>query len=284
MLLYEKYMLRCLELASKGLGKTRANPLVGAVIVHDDLIIGEGYHYKFGGTHAEVNAINSVKNKQLLKYSTLFVNLEPCTHFGKTPPCSLLIKDAGIPRVVIGCTDPNPVVSGKGVRFLGENGTELITGILEKECRFLNRRFYTYHEQKRPYIILKWAETKDKYIDNREPGDFNNPPLRITGDLSRILVHKWRSEEMAILAGTNTINMDNPSLNVRYWSGENPIRISFERNTKLRDNSRILMDEFETLIYSSRISEVPDNSKYVVLEKIQDFRKPFYLIFGKEIS
>ena len=263
--IHEKYMLRCLELASKGLGKTRSNPLVGAVIVFKNQIIGEGYHYKFGGAHAEVNAINSVKNKNQLRNSTLYVNLEPCNHHGKTPPCSHLIRDVQIPKVIIGSSDPNPLVSGRGISFLADEGIEIISGILESECRFLNRRFYTFHEKRRPYIILKWARTKDNYLDNRETGDSENLPLRISGDLSRILVHKWRAEEMAIMVGSNTVNMDDPSLTVRYWTGDNPIRITFLRKSRIRDGLKIMNDRHKTIVYTRGKNLIKNNVEYVSL-------------------
>lgn len=264
-------MLRCLELAAKGLGKTRSNPLVGAVIVHNDRIIGEGYHHEYGGPHAEVNAINSVWNKNDLKNSILYVNLEPCSHYGKTPPCVHLIREFRIPRVIIGGSDPNPLVSGNGIRYLLDAGTEVINGIIEDECRFLNRRFYTFYEKKRPYIILKWAQTRDKYIDNRERGDMKNHPLRISGDLSGILVHKWRSEEMAIMAGTNTINMDNPSLTVRHWTGDNPLRIVYLRKSPLRDGLNIMNDGHKTLIYTKNENLIKANIENFLLSKVSIF-------------
>jgi diaminohydroxyphosphoribosylaminopyrimidine deaminase / 5-amino-6-(5-phosphoribosylamino)uracil reductase len=265
--LHEKYMRRCLELASKGLGKTRSNPMVGAVIVHNEIIIGEGYHHEFGGPHAEVNAINSVKDKSLLKESVMYVNLEPCSHQGKTPPCSLLIREVGIPELIVGCTDPNPLVSGKGLRLLAEKGIELKSNVLERECRFLNRRFYTFHEKKRPYIILKWAETSDGYIDNRDEKKHFLPPLRITGDFAQLLVHKWRTEEMGIMVGTNTANMDNPTLNVRYWEGEDPVRVTFERNSPLRKELKILNDERKTLVYSHSKNLVKGKLEYCFLNE-----------------
>lgn len=264
---HEKYMRRCLELAAKGLGKTRSNPLVGAVIVHNEIIIGEGYHHEFGGPHAEVNAINSVKDKSLLKESIMYVNLEPCSHHGKTPPCSLLIREVGIPKLIVGCSDPNPLVSGKGLRLLEEMGINLKSNLLERECRFLNRRFFTFHEKKRPYIILKWAKTSDEFIDNRDERKHFLPPLRITGDFARLLVHKWRTEEMGIMVGTNTANMDNPTLNVRYWEGEDPVRVTFERNSPLRKELKILNDERKTLVYSRRKNLVKGKLEYCVLNE-----------------
>jgi diaminohydroxyphosphoribosylaminopyrimidine deaminase / 5-amino-6-(5-phosphoribosylamino)uracil reductase len=246
----EVYILRCLELARKGLGTTRQNPLVGSVIVYNNKIIGEGYHTHFGGPHAEVRAINSVKDKMLLSRSTLYVNLEPCSHFGKTPPCTSLIRDSKIPKVVIGSPDSNPEISGSGIRILQEIGIEVITGVKEEECRFLNRRFFTFHEKKRPYIILKWAQSKDGFIDIKRDSQNKRFPTWISNHTARILVHKWRSEEIAIMAGTNTILSDDPRLNVREWPGENPLRIVLDRNGRLFDNLRVFNGESKTLVFT----------------------------------
>ena len=267
--IYHKYMRRCLELAAKGLGTTRANPLVGAVVVYKDTIIAEGFHQFFGGPHAEANAINSVRNKQLLRESVLYINLEPCHHQGKTPPCSLLIKDSGIRNVIIGSQDPNPLVSGNGIRFLRQNGVNIETGVLGEECMHLNRRFFVFQEKKRPYIILKWAESKDGYLDNRLIND-NNPPARITGDRSRILSHKWRSEEMAIMVGTNTANMDNPSLTVRFWKGENPLRLTIERHTALNRDLILFNDNNKTIVYNFKESITRGNTEFIHIESSND--------------
>ncbi len=258
-------MLRCLELAAKGLGKTKSNPLVGSVIVHNDQIIGEGYHREYGGPHAEVNAIHSVTQPSLLKESTLFVNLEPCCHFGKTPPCTQLIKETGIARVVIGTTDPNPMVRGKGIGFLKENGIRVINNILEPECRYLNRRFFVSVEKKRPYVILKWARSADGFIDARSSHYSEESRTIITRKLSQILVHKWRSEEMGIMTGTNTANMDNPSLTVRYWTGDNPVRICMERNSLLNPDLSILNDGFRTIIYTTSSHKNTSSVEYIML-------------------
>jgi len=228
----EIIMQRCLDLASRGLGRTAPNPMVGAVIVRGEQVIGEGFHNRCGGDHAEVNAVEMVSDPQLLKESALYINLEPCNHQGKTPPCTDLILRMGIPKVIIGQGDPNPLVPGGGINRLRENGVDVVTGILEKECRFLNRRFNTYHEQKRPYIILKWAQTRDGFVDTLRdtPGAH---PTWITDETCRRLVHKWRSEEQAIMAGSRTILLDNPQLNVRAWSGKNPVRITIDRPGKI---------------------------------------------------
>ena len=221
----EKFMRRCVELAEKAAGSTYPNPLVGAVIVHDGRIIGEGYHLKSGGPHAEVIAIDSVKERSLLGESTLYVNLEPCTHFGKTPPCADLIVETGIPSVVVGTVDPNIKVAGKGIQKLKEAGRNVTVGILEKECRLLNKRFLTFHEKKRPYIILKWAESSDGVIDIDPEAKDGRGSYWISGMPERVLVHRWRATEQSIQVGGKTIRVDNPGLDVRYWEGPSPLRL-----------------------------------------------------------
>jgi len=220
-----KFMRRCLELASKAEGLTYPNPMVGSVIVHDGKIVGEGYHLKAGGPHAEVNAINSVSDKAKLKSSTLYVNLEPCSHFGKTPPCADFIISNAIPRVVIGTVDTSEKVSGSGLARLRDAGCKVITGVVEEECRRLNRRFFTFHEIKRPYITLKWAQSADGYLDILRSEDHKIEPTWITGKPERVLVHKWRASEQAILVGAGTVREDDPRLNVREWKGTHPVRI-----------------------------------------------------------
>lgn len=258
----QKYMQRCLELAHNGLGNTYTNPMVGSVIVYDNKIIGEGFHHKAGQPHAEVNAINSVKDKDLLKNSTLYVNLEPCSHYGKTPPCSLLIIQMQIPRVVIGCTDSFSEVSGRGIKMLMEAGVDVKVGVLEKESRELNKRFFVFHEKKRPYIILKWAETRDGFIDlDREEADHGQPTW-ITNDIARVLVHKWRREEQAILVGTNTAIKDNPSLNVRDWSGNDPMRILIDRELKVPETHSLFNGQIETHIFTQMRRENRENVFY----------------------
>ena len=243
-------MKRCFELARKGLGLTRTNPLVGCVIVHHDRIIGEGYHHEFGGPHAEVNAIRAVKDQSLLAESTLYCNMEPCAHHGKTPPCSVLVCQKGIRKVVISNLDPFPSVNGQGIRHMKEAGVEVHMGCLEEEGYQLNRRFFHFHEKKRPYVILKWAKTLDGYMDViREPGD----PVGtnwITDDVSRTLVHKWRSEEAAIMVGTNTVLTDNPRLNIRRWAGDQPVRITLDRQGRLPADARILDGSQDTLVFT----------------------------------
>ncbi len=213
----ELYMARCIELARKGAGATAPNPMVGCVIVYEDRIIGEGYHREFGEAHAEVNAIASVKETELLPESTLYVNLEPCSHFGKTSPCSWLIIEKGIRNVVIGAMDPNPLVAGNGFRQLEENECTVRSGVMEKECLDLNKRFFTFHLKKRPWILLKWAKTSDGFMDRERSGSEDQGINWITGKQSRQLVHKWRSEVQSILVGTHTALLDNPELTVRDW-------------------------------------------------------------------
>jgi diaminohydroxyphosphoribosylaminopyrimidine deaminase / 5-amino-6-(5-phosphoribosylamino)uracil reductase len=220
-----KFMERCLELASKAAGMTYPNPLVGSVIVHNGKIIGEGYHLKAGGPHAEVMAINSVSNRELLASSTIYVNLEPCSHTGKTPPCTDLIISHKIPVVVVGTMDTSEKVSGKGLSKLKEAGCNVITGVDEERCRKINNRFFSFHEKKRPYIILKWAQSSDGFIDIKRENIPSARPRWITGMSEKVLVHKWRAEEQAILVGGGTVRSDDPFLNVRDWTGNNPVRL-----------------------------------------------------------
>ncbi|MDR2086854.1 MAG: bifunctional diaminohydroxyphosphoribosylaminopyrimidine deaminase/5-amino-6-(5-phosphoribosylamino)uracil reductase RibD [Dysgonamonadaceae bacterium] len=218
----ERYMRRCLQLAEYGRGWVAPNPMVGAVIVYQGKIAGEAFHRKYGEAHAEVNVIGAVRNTEYLQAATLYVNLEPCSHYGKTPPCAELIIRKQIPRVVIGQSDPFPEVSGKGIKMLKDAGIEVITGVLEKECEHLNRRFITFHQKRRPYIILKWAQSADGFIDRfREPGD-GRLPVRFSDDFSQIRIHKMRAEEAAIMVGSRTEQLDKPQLNVRFWQGNHP--------------------------------------------------------------
>ncbi|MBL0309431.1 MAG: bifunctional diaminohydroxyphosphoribosylaminopyrimidine deaminase/5-amino-6-(5-phosphoribosylamino)uracil reductase RibD [Bacteroidetes bacterium] len=224
----EYYMQLCLSLAQKGLRVVAPNPMVGCVIVHDGKIIGKGYHKKFGGPHAEVNAIQSVKNQKLLKESMLYVNLEPCSHFGKTPPCVDLIIEKKIPHVVIGSRDPNPLVSGKGIKKMRRAGIKVTVDVLKEKCDELNKRFITFHTKKRPYIILKWAQSSDGFMAPK-----GNKQKWLTGPASKKLVHQWRSEEQAILVGWKTVNIDQPLLTVRLVKGINPMRIVIDRKLRL---------------------------------------------------
>ena len=242
------YMGKCLDLALKGLNKTLSNPLVGCVIVYNKKIIGKGYHKMFGGNHAEVNAINSVKNKKLLKQSTLYVNLEPCSHFGKTPPCVDLIIKHQIPKVVIGSLDPFFKVSGNGIKKLENNGVNVVVNILNDKNRELNKKFFTFHEKKRPYIILKWANSKDGFIAKINQKE----PLWLTSRSSKKLVRKWRSEEIGILIGTETALKDNPSLTVREVNARNPIRLVIDQNLRLPTNLSVFNNDAKTFILTKK--------------------------------
>ena len=247
----EIYMKRCLELAQNALGRTYPNPVVGSVIVYNDHIIGEGFHKRSGEPHAEVIAINSVKNKDLLKKSTLYVNLEPCSHYGKTPPCADLIIKWQIPRVVVGTIDTSSKVSGKGIEKMRAAGIDVSVGVLEKEARWINRRFFTFHEKKRPYIILKWAQTADGFIDKKRDTDLRQPTI-ITSKWARTLVHRWRSEEQAIAVGTNTVINDNPLLNVRLWYGNSPVRVCVDINGRISKDSNIFDNSAPTMCLTDK--------------------------------
>ena len=247
---HEYYIRRCIQLAKNGLGTTYPNPMVGSVIVYKDKIIGEGWHKKSGENHAEVNAINSVKDKSLLRLSTIYVSLEPCNHFGKTPPCCDLIIKNNIPNVVVGSIDSFAKVSGNGIKRLIEAGKTVTVGILEEECKDLNKRFFSFHEKKRPYIILKWAETQDGFIAPKYKE--KQEPIWITNSFSRQLVHKWRSEEQAILVGTKTVLDDNPKLDVRDWKGENPIRIVLDRTGKISKKYYVKDQTIKTIIITEQ--------------------------------
>lgn len=243
---HEVYMQRCLELASKGAGYTAPNPMVGCVIVNEEnKIIGEGYHQAYGGPHAEVNAIASVDDKTQLKNSTLYVNLEPCAHYGKTPPCANLIVEMGIPRVVIGIKDPHKKVASKGIEILRQAGIEVLVGIEENACRELNKRFITFHEKQRPFIILKWAQSSDGFIGKL------GEKIKISHPKTDVLVHQWRSEEQAILIGSRTAINDNPELTVRWVKGRNPMRLILNYNSPLPPNLKIWNNEAATYIIES---------------------------------
>ena len=255
-------MKKCLELAQKGMGYVSPNPMVGCVVVFNDQIIGEGYHQEYGTSHAEVNAIENVKDTSLLKKSTLYVNLEPCAHFGKTPPCTNLIIESEIPKVVIGCIDSYSEVSGKGIEKMQNTGIEVIVGVLEKESRELNKRFFTFHEKKRPFVILKWAESKDGFI-----GPLNqNKPFWMTSSESKKLVHKWRAEEEAILVGRITAKKDNPSLTVREVAGSNPVRIIIDTNLKLSSDLNLFNSEAKTIIFNTIKSEETGTNQFVKID------------------
>ncbi|MBC7400121.1 MAG: bifunctional diaminohydroxyphosphoribosylaminopyrimidine deaminase/5-amino-6-(5-phosphoribosylamino)uracil reductase RibD, partial [Mucilaginibacter sp.] len=249
-------MLRCLDLAALGLGKVSPNPMVGAVIVHDDQIIGEGYHQQYGQAHAEVDAVNDALSKfdnaeELFKQATIYVSLEPCAHYGKTPPCADLLIKHRFAKVVIGCRDPFDKVDGKGIEKLQAAGIEVMVGVLEDECKWLNRRFFTRVQKQRPYVILKWAQTTDGFF---APDD--NKQFWITGPESRKLVHKWRGEEDAILVGKNTVLTDNPQLSVRFGDGRSPKRVVIDRRLELKSDLKVFDQSVETLIFNEVKTDV----------------------------
>lgn len=275
---HEKFMQRCIDIARLGLGNVAPNPMVGSVVVYNGKIIGEGYHKKAGEPHAEVNAIRSVKDKNLLTKSTLYVNLEPCAHYGKTPPCANLIATLKIPNVIIGTIDTAAHVSGKGIQILKEAGCNVVVGVMESESRELNKRFFTFHEKRRSYIILKWAQTKDGFIDVIRNSRSSVEPTWITNEYAKTLVHKWRSEEQSILIGTNTALADNPSLTTRLWKGTSPVRIVFDRKLRLPPNLHVFDDKAKTIVIAD---ESTDSGKMKFLNKnigikFVNYKKDFY--------
>ena len=265
---HEHYIKRCLEISKLGIGTTRPNPSVGAVLVVDDRIIGEGFTSPYGGNHAEVNAISAVKDQTLLAIATMYVTLEPCSHFGKTPPCADLIIKSEIKKVVIGCIDSNVLVAGKGIERLQNAGCEVIVGVLEKECKAHHRRFFTFQTKKRPFIILKWAQTLDAYVAPKNRAI--QAPVWITNEASRQLVHKWRCEEQAILVGTTTVLDDNPGLDVRYWKGEDPVRIVIDKELKIPTNLKVYDGSVKTIFINESSTYVKGT---IFFEKI-NFSKP----------
>ncbi|GGH00301.1 bifunctional diaminohydroxyphosphoribosylaminopyrimidine deaminase/5-amino-6-(5-phosphoribosylamino)uracil reductase RibD [Mucilaginibacter phyllosphaerae] len=278
MALHDIYMQRCLELAALGAGNVSPNPMVGAVIVHDGKIIGEGYHQRYGQPHAEVNAVKMVTGRydnyaHLLKQSTLYVSLEPCAHYGKTPPCADLIIKHQIPNVVVGCRDPFPQVDGKGIEKLKAAGIAVTVGVLEKECQWLNRRFFTRVQKQRPYIILKWAQSSKGFF---APADGSQH--WITGPESRKLVHQWRAQEDAILVGKNTVLADNPQLNVRYAEGRSPKRVVIDRRLELNRQLNVFDGRVETLIFNEVKTDIDGKNKYIALEDFDRF-VPQYILF-----
>lgn len=260
------YMQRAIDLARLGSGKVAPNPMVGAVIVLNDRILGEGYHKVFGESHAEVNAIEQVKDKTQLKEATIYVTLEPCAHQGKTPPCADLLVRHQLKRVVIGCMDPFSKVNGKGVEILQKAGIQVETGVLEKECRELNKRFFTFHERQRPYVILKWAQTKDGFLDKTRVE--NETGINwITAPETKVLVHKWRSEEQSILVGRKTVQNDDPSLTVRELSGNNPIRVIIDSQLKLSPDLNVFSDDAPTLIFNRVKNEIKGNNEWIKISE-----------------
>ena len=263
----EKYIRRCIQLAQNGLCTTAPNPMVGAVIVYNDRIIGEGYHIRSGEGHAEVNAIRSVKDESLLSKATIYVSLEPCSHYGKTPPCADLIISKRIPRVVIGCVDPFPLVAGRGIRKLQEAGISVTVGVLEQECKELIRRFTTYNLKKRPYITLKWAESADGFIDIiRQDGK----PVILSTPLTALHAHKLRAENQAILVGRKTALLDNPSLSTRHWYGRHPLRLVIDKDLSLPSGLHLFDGSLPTVVFTSRQKESSNNLEYRQLDFKQD--------------
>ena len=271
-------MQRCIELALKAKGHTYPNPLVGSVIVHNGKIIGEGYHQKAGEPHAEINAINSVKNPELLPNSTIYVTLEPCSHFGKTPPCALKLKEIGFKKVVIGATDTHEKVNGKGKNILEEAGIEVVTGVLENECRKLNKKFFTFHEKKRPFIILKWAESADGFMDK----DFK--PTSVSNTLANQFVHQLRNDEHAILVGTQTALNDNPSLTTRNIAGKNPVRILIDFDLKVPRDFKIFNDEAKTIVINSVKDSEEKHIKFIKADKDNFLQNLMNILYVEHIQ
>lgn len=257
----EEYMHTCLELAVKGLGSVAPNPMVGCVIAGDSGVLGEGYHEKFGGAHAEVNSLNSVDRKASMDGATLYVNLEPCAHQGKTGPCTEAIIASGIKRVVIGCKDPNPEVNGKGIEKLKTAGIEVVTGVLERECTDVNKRFFTYHQKKRPYIILKWAQSADNFIDKKRTP--KEERAKLTGEEADMMVHLWRSQEQAIMVGTGTVVMDNPKLTTRKVAGRSPARIVLDRTKRIPADSYVFDSTAPTIVFTEQSHGSSNGTEFI---------------------
>jgi len=275
----EHFMHRAIELAKLGVGCVSPNPLVGCVIVCDEAIVGEGWHQKYGEAHAEVNAVNSVKDKAVLKNSTVYVNLEPCAHTGKTPPCADLLIKHSVKKVVISNGDPNPFVAGKGIEKLKKEGIEVVLGVLENEGRKQNKRFFTFIEKQRPYIILKWAQTQDGFIAHS-----NYESRWISSEFSRQLVHKWRSEEDAVLVGTKTAAHDNPTLSVRDWSGRNPTRVVIDRFLRLPSSLKLFDKTQKTICYNVLKHEEHTNLNLVRLDEDNFINQLLNDLFKKKIQ
>ncbi|MFN0047769.1 MAG: bifunctional diaminohydroxyphosphoribosylaminopyrimidine deaminase/5-amino-6-(5-phosphoribosylamino)uracil reductase RibD [Cytophagales bacterium] len=276
---HEFYMKRALQLAALGLGNVSPNPMVGCVIVHEYKVIGEGFHRNYGEYHAEPNAIHAVQDVNLLSKSTLYVNLEPCSHFGKTPPCADLIIEKKIHKVVIANLDPNPLVAGKGIQKLRNAGIEVEIGILEKEGNWLNRRFFTFHKEKRPYIILKWAQTSDRFLARE-----NFDSKWITNQYARQLVHKWRSEEAAILVGFNTALHDNPQLNVRQMAGKNPVRVLIDKHLQIPNTHHLLDQSQKNIVFNLLKNEVESTTESIQLDDFENMQPLLFSLFQRKIQ
>lgn len=273
------YMQRALELAELGRGSVSPNPLVGCVIVHQDQIIGEGYHQYYGGPHAEPNAIEQVQNPDLLADATVYVTLEPCAHWGKTPPCANLLIQHQVKRVVIGALDSNPLVGGKGIQLLREAGIEVVTGVLESKVQEQNRRFFTNMEKKRPYVLLKWAETADGFVARK-----NYDSKWISNSYSRQLVHQWRSEEDAILVGKNTVIHDNPSLNVRDWVGKNPTRIILATSIDPNSPYHVFDQRIPTIIFNETLDREESNKIFIKVDHVHDIANILHQLYLRKIG
>jgi diaminohydroxyphosphoribosylaminopyrimidine deaminase/5-amino-6-(5-phosphoribosylamino)uracil reductase len=274
-------MSRCIQLARLGVGNVAPNPMVGAVLVYEDKIIGEGYHQKFGEAHAEVNCINSVthQDKNRIEKSTIYVSLEPCAHYGKTPPCSDLIIQTKIRKVVVGCQDIYKEVAGKGIEKLRNAGVEVVSGILENECKELNKRFFTFHQKQRPYIILKWAQSANGKIGSKD-----SERILISNDYSNRLVHKWRSEEAAILVGTNTVLKDDPSLTTRLWKGNNPVRIVIDKELKIPSSFKVFNEEAKAIIFNLSKNSATKNTRFIKLDKENFIKELLDSLYKNEIQ
>lgn len=258
-------MHRCLQLARQGMGNVAPNPMVGAVLVNDGKIVAEGFHRQFGGPHAEVECLKNVNDAEVLQSSTLYVSLEPCSHHGKTPPCANLIIKSGIKHVVVGSTDPNPQVAGRGIALMRQHGIEVVEGVLDAEAQSLNRRFFTFHTKQRPYIVLKWAQTADGFIGKpHQPGQAA-AQLQISSIASARLVHLWRSQEQSILVGKNTVLADDPALTTRHVSGHNPIRVVIDRQASIQGNYKIFDNQAETLVYGHSGQATAGQTQWVQL-------------------
>ncbi len=271
MTVHTEFMRRCFQLARKGEGFTHPNPMVGAVVVHDGKIIGEGFHQRYGEAHAEVNAIAAVKNVSLLRHSILYVSLEPCSHQGKTPPCTELIAEKGIPRVVVATRDPNPKVSGAGLARMREHGIEVVEGILEEEAQTLNRAFFVNHLHKRPYVILKWAQSRDGFID-RIRSSRDERPAKLSNELTSCLAHRLRTRVQGVMVGTRTALLDDPSLTVRHWRGHQPTRVVIDRTNRVPNDSALFDESVPTIVFTESISPVRNEKPGIKQIKV-DFSK-----------
>lgn len=265
--------MRCIDLAKNGFGQTYPNPMVGCVIVHQDNIIAEGWHHRAGKPHAEVNAIRKIQDESLVKNSTIYVSLEPCSHFGKTPPCADLILEKGFKNVVIGMTDPFAKVKGRGIKKLFENGCKVIVGVCEDECYELNKRFITFHEKQRPYIILKWAESQDGFLSPYTYGQSaDHKPVWLTNAYSKQMVHQWRAEEQAIMVGTHTALMDNPSLTTRLWKGNHPLRVLIDRHLKVPETANLFSRDAKTVVFTEKspTTQAPSHIEFCEIDFSQN--------------